>query len=335
MDLAEAVQLFGEHGTQARRLSALTVRAYAGDLSAFTEWRRAQGLSLDVRDVQSAEVEDYMASCGGVSPATIRRRLDALSSLYKYLVKRRLADTNPVGEVDRPRCPDRHRAYLTEAHMAGLVEVVRDTQERAILSSLCLLGLRRSEVVNLDCGDVNLAAGTLHIRQSKGGRSRLLPVPDDLAPALDDHLTERKGGPSDPLFLSSHHKRLSRTSLARLFSRWLKEAGLEGLGLSLHSCRHGCASRWLKSGLTIVQVQHLLGHQSVDVTGKYCHVSLDETAASIAAKVAPLGQPQIAPPASDAPLDWGAVLGQLDEAQASALLTLARSMVGPGSARSP
>ena len=337
MDLAEAARLFGEHATQGRRLSPLTVRAYLGDLSGFAQWRRDRGLPSDVREVRAAEIEDYAADCSGVSPATLRRRLDALSSFYRFLVKRRLADTNPVDQVDRPRCPDSHRAYLTEAQMARLLDVVHDTHERAILLLLCLLGLRRSEVVNLDSGDVDLVASSIQIRQSKGGRSRSLPIPSDLGPVLAAHLAERQGAPSDPLFLSYHRNRLSRSALARLFARWLREAGLEGLGLSLHSCRHGCASRWLKSGLTIVEVQHLLGHRSVDVTGQYCHTSLDETAAALEAKVAPLGQNVPDRPAvtDDVPPQWREVLSRLSGEQSDALLTIARSMADPARARAP
>ena len=337
MDLYQASTAFGDHAAQARRLSPLTVKAYAADIAALARWRREHGLSLGVDEVGASEIEDYMASCGNVSAATVRRRLDSVSSLYRYLVKRGWSHANPVDQVDRPRCPDSHRPHLVEPQMAQLLGVVQATHERAILLLLCLLGLRRSEVVTLDCGDVDLVAASVQIRQSKGGHSRSLPIPSDLGPALAAHLSERQGASSDPLFLSYHRNRLSRSALARLFSRWLKKAGLEGLGLSLHSCRHGCASRWLKSGLTIIEVQHLLGHRSVDVTGRYCHTSLDETAAAIEAKVAPLGQAAPDTPAvtDDVPPQWREVLSQLNGEQSDALLCLARSMADPASERAP
>ena len=329
MDLIEALNAFTQHASEARRLSPLTTKAYSGDILGFAAWRQDRGLSLQIAHIQGAEVETWMADSAHVSPATIRRRLDALSSVYKFLVKRGLAAANPVYFVDRPRLPDSHRPHLTEAQMARLLDVVQDTQERTILLLLCCLGLRRSEVVTLDCGHVDPQAGTVESKRSKGGHSRTLPIPGELRPVLEAHLAERHGHVNQALFLSYHKNRLSRSALARLFARWLKEADLDGLGFSLHSCRHGAASRWLRSGLTIVDVQNLLGHRSVDVTGRYCHVALHETAAAIEMRVAPLGRAADDPDHGTVPGDWLALLGQLTAEQQEALLAFARSMTAP------
>lgn len=335
MDLHQAVVQFADHSASGRRLSPLTVAAYRGDLLALAAWRERQGLSLQVGEVLPHELETYLADCPAASPATLRRRLDAVSSLFKFLIKRGLATSNPTAQVDRPRLPDNRRAHLLEAQMARLLAVVDGTVERAVLLLLCLLGLRRSEVVSLNCGDIDLAARRLEIIRSKGGHSRTLPIPDELASALEAQLAARSAGPHDPLFVSQTGQRLSRSVLARLFSRWLADAGLEGLGLSPHSCRHGAASRWLKAGLTIVEVQRLLGHQSAEVTGRYCHASLDEISAAMAEKVRPIGDQPDPSPASAVPGEWGEILGQLSPEQETALLNLARSMVGSGSARGP
>ncbi|MEI6503301.1 MAG: tyrosine-type recombinase/integrase, partial [Armatimonadota bacterium] len=333
MDLRDALTLFEEHSAKGRRLSPLTVSAYRGDLLAFAAWRERAGLSLQVEEVLPPEIESYLADCPEASPATLRRRLDAISSLYKFLLKRGLATSNPVVQVDRPRCPDNHRAYLTEEQMNRLAAVVADTPERAMLHLLCLLGLRRSEIVNLNCGDVDLTSQRLEILQSKGGHSRTLPIPADLEPVLRAQLADRNAAPGEPLFLSHTSSRLSRSVLARAFSKWLALAGLEGLGLSPHSCRHGAASRWLRAGLTIIEVQQLLGHRDAGTTGKYCHASLDEISAAMSDKLRPLGQQ----PSTGARVDgeWGKVLSELTPEQDAALLSLARSMLAPTHARAP
>jgi len=335
LDLSGALRLFEGHASRGRRLSPLTISAYTGDILAFAAWRERYGLSLQVGDVAPPDIEAYLADCPELSPATLRRRLDAISSLFKFLVKRGLTTGNPVDQVDRPRLPDTRRAHLTEEHMSRLAAVVDRTDEQAILLLLCSLGLRRSEVVNLNCGDVDLAGRRLEIIQSKGGHSRTVPIPDELAPALEAQLAERNAGPRDPLFLSQSGQRLSRSVLARLFGRWLAAAGLEGLGLSPHSCRHGAASRWLKAGLTIVEVQQLLGHRDVGTTGRYCHASLDEIASTISEKLRPIGQQPDPATTTTAPGEWGEILGQLTADQETALLALARSMVGGGPARDP
>ncbi|MBU0609362.1 MAG: tyrosine-type recombinase/integrase [Armatimonadetes bacterium] len=335
MDLREALSLFEDHAEKGRRLSPLTVAAYRGDALAFSAWREDRGLSLQVGDVLPPEIEAYLAACPQASSATLRRRLDALSSLYRFLVKRGLATGNPVDQVDRPRLPDNRRAHLTEAHMARLAAVVERSDEKAILLLLCLLGLRRSEVVKLDCGDIDLTGGRIEVRQSKGGHSRVLPIPSELATALQTYLRQRNGDPHAPLFVSQTGQRLSRSVLARNFSRWLADAGLEGLGLSPHSCRHGAASRWLKAGLTIIEAQALLGHRDTSTTGKYCHASLDDISAAMSEKLRPIGQQPDVATTTTAPGEWGEILGQLTPDQEAALLTLARSMVEGGSARAP
>ena len=335
MDLQEALSLFEDHAANGRRLSPLTISAYKGDLLGFASWREGQGLSVEVGEVLPAQIEAYLADCPEASPATLRRRLDAISSLYKFLLKRGLVTGNPVDQVDRPRLPDTRRAHVTEEHMSRLAAVVDRTDEQAILLLLCSLGLRRSEVVNLNCGDVDLAGRRLEIILSKGGRSRTLPIPEELAAALEAQLAARGAGPHDPLFVSQTGQRFSRSVLGRLFSRWLADAGLDGLGLSPHSCRHGAASRWLKAGLTIVEVQALLGHRDTSTTGKYCHASLDDISAAMSEKLRPIGQHPGLATAPTAPGEWGEILGQLSPEQETALLSLARSMVGGAPARGP
>jgi len=334
MNLYEGIALVEEHAARGRRLSPLTVSAYRGDLLAFAAWREDRGLSLRVGDVVPPDIEAYLADCPKASPATLRHRLDAISTLHKFLLKRGLAETNPVCQVDRPRCPDNRRAHLTEEQMVRLLEVVQETDERAILLLLCLLGLRRSEVVNLNCGNVDLASVRLAIIQSKGGHSRTLPIPADLEPVLRAQLAQRNAAPHEPLFLSHTNRRLSRSVLARMFSRWLARAGLQGLGLSPHSCRHGAASRWLRAGLSIIEVQWLLGHRSVNTTGRYCHAALDDISAAMAEKLRPLGQ-QMRTAATEVDGEWREVLQQLTPEQDAALLTLARSMLGSTHARAP
>ncbi len=326
LHILAAFQLFRDHARKARRLSEPSVQAYGGDVRDFVAWRTKNTLPLTVKDVEPAEIEDFIADCSHLSPASIRRRLDAISSLFRFLMKRDLAQANPIDSVDRPRCPDSHRPHLTEQQMTKLADVVQDPQDRTILALLCQLGIRRSEITRLDIGDVDLANNRLQIRQSKGGRSRTLPIPSDLEPVLRDHLAERNSAPESPAFVSCRGNRLSRSVLGRLFSKWLKLAGLDGLGLSPHSCRHGAATRWLNSGLSIVEVQHLLGHASVDVTGRYCHTSLSQIAAAIESKVPALGTSPSPISADDMPREWHDALVQLDGDQRAALLMIARSM---------
>jgi len=233
--------------------------------------------------------------------------------------------------VDKPRCPDNQARHLTEEHLRKLLTVVEDARERAILLTLVLLGLRRSELLHLDARDVDLSANRIHIRNAKGGKSRVLPVPSDLRPALQQYIAEHRPDGHHPLFLGCHGRRLSRSALGRLFDKWLQAAGLQDEGLTPHSCRHGAATRWLRAGLNLRDVQLLLGHADISVTARYLHSSVDDIAAQIDAKVPSIdsaGGPSCRRPTVE-PM-WQDVLTQLTQQQRQALLSVAKSMLADG-----
>ncbi|MEA3401055.1 MAG: tyrosine-type recombinase/integrase [Armatimonadota bacterium] len=328
MHLTEALQRFTKHATDGRRLSPRTVASYASDIRQFLSWCEGQADSCTVEDVTPSLVEDWAASRSHVAASTLQRNLASLSSMFDFLVRRGIVPRNPVDLVDRPRCPDPQPVCLTDDQLRRLLDVVADARERAILLTMALLGLRRSEVLKLNVGDVDLAAARLHVREAKGGKSRVLPIPSELRPALEEHLKAQDRGPDEPLFLGCHGRRLSRSALARLFNKWLNTAGLADRGLTPHSARHGAATRWLQSGLSLRHVQLLLGHADIAVTAGYLHVSVDDIAEQLEAKVSVLDTNDRTPVGGQSlPSRWADVLSRLTDDQQQVLMDVARSML--------
>ena len=328
MHLIDALGLFCQHASNGRRLSPRTVASYASDIRQFLSWCEHQEESCAAEDVTASLVEDWVASRSHIAATTLQRNLASLSSMFDFLHKRQIVSGNPVDLVDRPRCPDSQPVCLRDDQLTRLLQVVEDTRERAILLTMALLGLRRSEVLGLNVGDVDLVTARLHVRHTKGGKSRMLPIPSELRPALKEHMDAQQRGADEPLFLGAHGRRLSRSALARLFSKWLHDAGLADQGLTPHSARHGAATRWLKAGLSVRHVQLLLGHSSLDVTSRYIHLTLDDIAAELENHVSALGHEDDEQAGADGhiPAEWARVLGRLSHEQRAALMAVARSM---------
>ena len=151
-------------------------------------------------------------------------------------------------------------------------------RDRAILETMYSAGLRVSEVVGLDDGDLDFDAGVLRVR-GKGRRERLTPVGSYALRALRRWLPVRKlharttwPGPGVPVFVNKFGRRLTTRSVARMLEKYLKLTGLDSR-TTPHSLRHSFATHLLDRGADIRSVQELLGHKSLVTTQIYTHVS--------------------------------------------------------------
>ncbi len=138
-------------------------------------------------------------------------------------------------------------------------------------------GLRVSETVGLNDGDLDLAEGLVRVR-GKGRRERLAPIGSYAAKALDAWLSKRTlagkepTGAKAPVFVNKFGTRLTSRSVARMLEKYLRETGLD-LRTSPHTLRHSFATHLLDAGADIRTVQELLGHKSLVTTQIYTHVS--------------------------------------------------------------
>ena len=298
MKLSQAVERFLRHIAQVRRLSAGTQRAYASDLRQFARFVAGRVGDPPVARIDLELLEGYVAACGELAPRTVRRRLSTISSLLGFLRDRGQLDANPADLLCRPREPRTQAVCFTEADLQRLLAAVTDPTQRAMLLTAAAAGLRRSEILGLDVADVDLETGYLRVRAGKGQKDRTVPLTAELRGALREHLPRRGESDSDALFPSSVGTRTSATQLQRLFDRWLADAGLEGKGYTLHSLRHAAATRWMRAGMNLRDVQAMLGHEDVSTTSRYLHASPEHIRSEMIGKVPPVGAGP-SPPAPD------------------------------------
>lgn len=153
-------------------------------------------------------------------------------------------------------------------------------RDRAILETFYGTGIRLSECLNLQLSDLDLAQGLFLVRNGKGKKDRVLPVPAQAAKALERYLQEaRPLLVRDPrigyLFLSVRGRRLSQTALSEAIYGYGKEAGIPWR-VSPHILRHTCATHLIRGGADVRHVQKLLGHEYLDTTAIYTRVAVKD-----------------------------------------------------------
>ncbi|MFY1622696.1 tyrosine-type recombinase/integrase [Micromonospora sp. WMMD723] len=284
---------FTEAWLRNRRLSAHTRDAYRRDIAGWLTWCAGGDLDplratfLDV-NAYARQLEATPAARSGrpLTPATVARKLSALSSWYEFLVKLRAVDANPVSGADRPRIDRDHSATvgLTPQEVDALLAAAdADTgptaaRNRAAVALLADLGLRVGELVSLDLADLGAERGHRSVRfVGKGGKSRRRALTPGTAYALDAYLTERAATAgvavealTGPLLATTTGGRLDRHSVFRLVRRLAATAGIAAAAkLSPHSLRHAFATTAREEGVPLEDVQDAMGHADPRTTRRY------------------------------------------------------------------
>ncbi|MFQ6132366.1 MAG: tyrosine recombinase XerC [Armatimonadota bacterium] len=280
----------------ARGLSEHTLRAYADDLRAFSQFlvlALGEGGAFAWERVDYPLIRRYLSHLqrGQYARSTVARRLSALRSFFRYLLREGVVDANPAAAGSAPRWQKRLPRFIYENEMAGFLESPDEERplgqrDRAILETLYASGMRCAELVALDLGDVDF--GTHEVRVTgKGGRERISLLGHQALDAVERYIRggrrrllteaeERGRRPArEALFLNRFGQRLTARSVQRLVSKYLRAAALR-LDLSPHSLRHSFATHLLDHGADLRTVQELLGHASLASTQVYTHVTLGQ-----------------------------------------------------------
>ena len=216
--------------------------------------------------------------------ATIARKLSAIRSFFKYLVKNGIISENPAELVLTPKQDKTLPVYLSVDEMFRLLDSIQtDTllglRNRAIFETLYSSGIRVSELSKMNFSDVDFSTAVIQV-SGKGNKQRKVPVGQKALAAINAYRTRYQkqiGRPAvheDPLFLNRFHKRLSPRSIARILAKLVDSVGLL-TPISPHALRHTFATHMLDAGADLRAVQELLGHKSLSTTQKYTHVSID------------------------------------------------------------
>jgi len=296
----EWVARFRRYMSSERRLSRHTDSNYARDLAALVKYCDKAGLeewrSLDTQHVRMFAAHSH---AGGLSPRSVQRRLSAVRSFYEFLIRENQARLgapaasgasersgvthNPAVDVRAPKAAKRLPETLDPDQMARLLEIPPgdpfDTRDRAIMELLYSSGLRLSELVGLNVGDLDLPDRMVDVL-GKGRKARRVPVGSVAAGALDKWLTERtalvKPGET-ALFVGRRGQRLGPRAVQKRVAQWAVRQGLS-MHVYPHLFRHSFATHLLESSRELRGVQELLGHADISTTQVYTHLDFQHLA---------------------------------------------------------
>ena len=284
VDIEPMMLDFLAHLELERGLSRNTLEAYRCDLLQL-------GAFLARRDVavlraQHGDLADFLselATSTAAAPATLGRKVACLRSFYRYLRGEGMLDHDPTAELRGPRKTQRLPLVLTREEVTALLREPKGTEplalrDRALLEVMYACGLRVSEAVGLELGDVDLEEGMLRAR-GKGSKERLVPIGRQAAAALRTY--RQRGRPAmlagraeSRLFVNHRGRPLTRQGLYKIVKGHARHAGLEQR-MSPHTLRHSFATHLLAGGCDLRSLQEMLGHADLATTQLYTQLSAE------------------------------------------------------------
>jgi integrase/recombinase XerC len=278
-----AIRAFLDDLKNRRGLSPNTIFGYESDLVQFQVFLEEELGSSKPSSVDVLAIRSFLAHLHGqgLARASIARKLAALRTFFRFLLREGTIEKNPARLVSTPRLDRKLPLRIEEGEVESLLEAP-DTatplgrRDRAMLELLYGAGLRVGELVALDLSTCDLESRLVRV-WGKGGKERIVPFGEPAEEALRSHLPDRRalvalGEGTDALFLNHRGGRITARSVRRLMEGYLKLTALRS-GLSPHSLRHAFATHLLEHGCDLRAIQELLGHQSLSTTQKYTQLS--------------------------------------------------------------
>jgi integrase/recombinase XerC len=267
-----------------RNASPYTVRNYKDDLLDFLYFLKKKKIDpLNETKVDRHVLRDYLSELveRGIAKASIARKLSAIRSFYRYLVREEIIPKNPVEQVSSPKLDKRLPSFLTQEEMEKLLgapdlSTPLGQRDRAFLELLYASGLRVSELVGLTLEQIDLESNEIRV-WGKGSKERVVLMGEPAAAALKDYLNQGRvellgKKKSQALFLNRYGQPLPERSVQRILQQYAKKAGI-GKRVHPHMLRHTFATHLLDGGADLRVVQELLGHARLSSTQIYTHVT--------------------------------------------------------------
>lgn len=277
MQNSECIEMFQKYLVEDKKASANTLSSYLRDIKQLGEYLDTHSENTIVE----ATAEDLSAYIGmlraeGKSVATVSRSIASIKCLYAHLFIKQLITVNPAQGL----IPDKNTQKLPEILTSKEVELLLEQPEcidpkgyrdKAMLELLYATGIRVTELIDLNIGDVNLSAGV--IRCASRNRERIIPMYPAAVKALSDYITLVRPQmillpDEQSLFVNVSGERMSRQGFWKIVKHYQKKAGIEK-DITPHTLRHSFAAHLLENGADIHAIQEMLGHRDISSTHMY------------------------------------------------------------------
>ncbi|MDC1006009.1 tyrosine recombinase XerC [Opitutales bacterium] len=271
-----------------RRLSDYTTRNYQHAIQSFFLWLlQCEGRVIRPDEVTKIQCRSYVIEIQNkYSRRTIRNHASGIKTFFKFCLIRKWITINPFHNLTLPKPEKQLPKFLSEKQVFKLLEQpasakTSDTKisfhglrDLLILELLYAGGLRVSELIGINYGDINPIDGSVKV-VGKGNKQRICPIGQKPLKTLEQFRIQytKDSSPGAPVIINKNGSRLSIRSVQLLLKKYLKSAELP-IDLTPHKMRHSFATHLLNNGADLRAVQELLGHSSLSTTQVYTHVSV-------------------------------------------------------------
>ncbi|MGL5938181.1 MAG: tyrosine-type recombinase/integrase [Phocaeicola sp.] len=268
-----------------KNYSERTIVSYGIDLEKFETYFKEVDEAIDFGSVDASIIRSWIVSLMdlGYTATSVNRKLSALRSFYRYLLREKHVLVNPVVKVVGPKKKKPLPVFLKEEEMNRLLDEVEyvdgfvGSRDRLIIELFYATGVRLSELVGLKDVDIDFSSSLIKVT-GKRNKQRLIPFGDELRQSMKDYLAKREEvGYSgvDSFFVLDNGKKIYAGKVYQLVKRSLSKVVLLKKR-SPHVLRHTFATSMLNNKATLSAVKELLGHQSLSATEVYTHTTFEE-----------------------------------------------------------
>lgn len=268
-----------------KRYSEHTVIAYERDITHFLGWlqrEQQQVVMVSYADFRRYLVELFQKR---YAKKTFVRKISALKSFYRYLLREQLIDHNPIEHISLPKSEQRLPNFLYETEIDAWLHHrvkndVLDLRNHALFELLYASGLRVGEICALKIADLDFPAQQVKVVDGKGGKTRYVPMGSYAIEALERYLEQARPQllrhkDTTTVFVNQHGDALSERGVRHILKTVAQAAGV-ATKIHPHMLRHSFATHMLSHGADLRSVQELLGHENLSSTQIYTHVNLNQ-----------------------------------------------------------
>ena len=278
--MLDLVQAYENFLSKVKRASLNTISSYMRDIRQFAQWLRMNE-DVDVIDASQLNISEFLSYLEeeGRTGATVSRNLASLKNFYAYVVSSGFLEKNPVADIHVNRGEKKMPQILTgreiELLLAQPVCVdAKGYRDKAMLEVMYATGMRVSELIALDVGDVNLDQGIIKCNGAK--KSRVIPLYPAALKALNAYLRDIRAGmiaapDEQALFVNISGVRMSRQGFWKILKHYQASAHIEK-EITPHTLRHSFAVHLLENGADLGSLQELMGHSDISSTQLYTHL---------------------------------------------------------------
>ena len=301
MSVEEAIILFTDYLLLERGLSKNTIDSYRTDLEDFKIFIKKNNFELKNLDKKNIlNYYDFLDK-KQFSKSTSQRRYSSLNQFFKYLIKQKILQQNPMLSMKRMKKEFKLPKFLSFDEVKRLLSVntcedKKTLRNRIILELLYSTGMRVSELCSLPIKSVSFGKECndndykFIIIKGKGQKERIVPLKKEIIPLLDKYMCISLVDKQKYLFQSNgKDKHITRRTVENIIKSSALKAGIDPSKVSPHTMRHSFATHLLQKGLDIREIQELLGHSSIETTAIYAKINTKKTM-EILKKYHPLGK---------------------------------------------